>query len=61
MESRGPQGEHQKSHWPTLLTLMSPKPVPVEPDDVVAITETSELSRDILVPVKYSFEGTVGA
>ena len=60
VESRGPLGEHQKSHWPTLLTLMSPSPVPIEPEDVLKITETTELSKgDILVPVKYSFQGTL--
>lgn len=60
VESRGAQGEHQKSHWPTLLTLMSPTPVPIESDDVLSITETTELSKgDILVPVKYSFEGSL--
>ena len=61
VESRGPNGEHQKSHWPTLLSLMSPFPVPVEPEDTLSITETSELSKDILVPVKYSFQGTLNS
>eukprot|EP00435_Cladocopium_sp_Y103_P076239 s154_g83.t2 len=62
VESRGPKGEHQKSHWPTLLTLMSPTPVPVEPEDTLDITETTELSKgDILVPVKYSFQGTLNS
>mmetsp|Transcript_38958 Transcript_38958/g.72464 ORF Transcript_38958/g.72464 Transcript_38958/m.72464 type:complete len:416 (+) Transcript_38958:40-1287(+) len=57
VESRGPLGEHQKSHWPTLLTLMSPTPVPVKAGDVLKITESSDLPRDILSPVKYSFQG----
>jgi hypothetical protein len=40
---------------------MSPFPVPVEPEDTLSITETSELSKDILVPVKYSFQGTLNS
>eukprot|EP00438_Fugacium_kawagutii_P016327 Skav212447 [mRNA] locus=scaffold1094:254407:259171:- [translate_table: standard] len=60
VESRGAQGEHQKSHWPTLLTLMSPTPVPIESDDVLSITETTELSKgDILVPLIYLLDSSV--
>ena len=83
VESRGLKGEHQKSHWPTLLTLMSPTPVPVQrlgfiwrtrsmkrwfviftytapalrPGDILKISESAELSQDLLTPVKYSFQG----
>eukprot|EP00439_Symbiodinium_sp_Y106_P080956 s470_g19.t2 len=57
VESRGLNGEHQKSHWPTLLALMSPTPVPVQSGDILKISESAELARDLLSPVKYSFKG----
>uniref|UniRef100_A0A7S4SJ80 Protein arginine N-methyltransferase n=1 Tax=Alexandrium monilatum TaxID=311494 RepID=A0A7S4SJ80_9DINO len=57
VESRGPMGEHQKSHWQTLLALMSPTPVPVRPGQTLRITETADLQGDILAPAKYSLRG----
>ncbi|CAE8625490.1 unnamed protein product [Polarella glacialis] len=39
VESRGPLGEHQKSHWPTVLALMHPTPVPIKAGDVLKISE----------------------
>merc|ERR1712039_1162874 len=56
VESRGPLGEHQKSHWQTLLSLMSPTPVPVTPGDVLEVTEEALIDRDVLKPVKYKLE-----
>ncbi|KAL1499717.1 hypothetical protein AB1Y20_012404 [Prymnesium parvum] len=43
VESRGPQGEHQKSHWQTVLPLLAAKPVPVEPSQTIRVTFEADL------------------
>eukprot|EP00931_Biecheleriopsis_adriatica_P043627 TRINITY_DN24936_c0_g1_i1.p1 TRINITY_DN24936_c0_g1~~TRINITY_DN24936_c0_g1_i1.p1 ORF type:complete len:460 (-),score=92.76 TRINITY_DN24936_c0_g1_i1:47-1426(-) len=57
VESRGPLGEHQKSHWPTVMALMSPTPVPVAAGDVIKISEAADFARDIMGPAKYTLDG----
>eukprot|EP00933_Yihiella_yeosuensis_P042872 TRINITY_DN37535_c0_g1_i1.p1 TRINITY_DN37535_c0_g1~~TRINITY_DN37535_c0_g1_i1.p1 ORF type:complete len:472 (-),score=94.48 TRINITY_DN37535_c0_g1_i1:135-1550(-) len=57
VESRGPMGEHQKSHWPTVLALMSPRQVPIEAGDSYVIKEAVELNRDIIGPSRYTLDG----
>lgn len=59
VESRGPLGEHQKSHWQTLVSLMSPEPVPVKVDDRIRITESANFDRDILAAAKYTLNGEI--
>mmetsp|Transcript_91405 Transcript_91405/g.295685 ORF Transcript_91405/g.295685 Transcript_91405/m.295685 type:complete len:449 (+) Transcript_91405:64-1410(+) len=53
VESRGPNGEHQKSHWQTLMSLVTPIPVPIKAGDSIVLTEQVDLQRDILSPGKY--------
>lgn len=60
VESRGPLGEHQKSHWQTVVALMSPTPVPVRAGDVLTLSESAELQQDILSPIKYSLNAEIG-
>jgi len=57
VESRGPLGEHQKSHWQTLLSLMSPTPVPVKAGDLFKLTQRADFQFDILDPAKYTLKG----
>jgi len=59
--SRGPLGEHQKSHWQTLLALMTPTPVPVKAGSTLQITERAELQSDILAAAKYELDGVIAA
>lgn len=57
VESRGPQGQHQKSHWPTVVSLMTPTPVPVKAGDKFKFFESAEFSGDVMGPVKYTVDG----
>ena len=57
--SRGPQGEHQKSHWQTVLTLMTPSPIPVAPGDSIRVQYTVELPSSVTAASKYALEGTI--
>lgn len=57
VDSRGPMGVYQKSHWQTLLALMTPVPVKVSPGSTVRITETATLETDILAPARYTLKG----
>jgi protein arginine N-methyltransferase 1 len=59
--SRGPLGEHQKSHWQTLLALMTPTPVPVKAGSTLKITERAQLQSDILSAAKYELDGVIAA
>jgi hypothetical protein len=59
VDSRGPLGEPQKSHWQTLLSLMSPVPVPLKAGDVIQVKETAELARDVTSPVKYTLDAEI--
>lgn len=59
--SRGPLGEHQKSHWQTLLALMTPTPVPVKAGSILKITERADLQSDILSAAKYELDGMIAA
>jgi len=61
VESRGPQGQSQKSHWQTVLPLMSARPASIEPGaSVVKVTFSVDL-RDgkITSPLQYLLEGEV--
>merc|ERR1711920_944104 len=57
VDSRGPMGEPQKSHWQTVVSLMNPTPVPVQAGDKIRITESAELGQEVLSPVRYSLQG----
>ena len=60
VESRGPKGEHQKSHWQTVLPLMAARPPAVEPGSVVRVAYSVDL-RDgkVASPLKYLLEGEI--
>merc|ERR1712083_17063 len=57
VESRGPKGEHQKSHWQTVLSLMTPVPVPVKAGDTIKIAESADFRTDVLDATKYFVNG----
>uniref|UniRef100_A0A7S2KXU9 Uncharacterized protein n=1 Tax=Zooxanthella nutricula TaxID=1333877 RepID=A0A7S2KXU9_9DINO len=59
VESRGPLGEHQKSHWQTLVSLMNPTPVPVSAGSVIKVEPQTDLGQDILQPVKYTLQAEI--
>ena len=58
VESRGPQGQTQKSHWQTVLPLMSAVPVmdPVAPGERFALDALILLGEAIDEPVRYELE-----
>jgi len=59
VESRGPRGEHRKSHWQTVLPLLSARPQPVDAGDTVVVRATVELGRGVAEPLRYSLAGEV--
>lgn len=59
VETRGPKGEHQKSHWQTLLPLMTAKPVPVQARDRIEIAESALFEKDIIRPTRYTLKGSI--
>jgi len=61
-ESRGPKGEHQMSHWQTLVPLVGDRPVRIEPEDIVSANWEVELQDEkVMTPLKYSMECSVTA
>jgi SAM-dependent methyltransferase len=59
VDSRGPRGEHQKSHWQTVLPLLSARPVTVKPGEVVEIEAKVTLGKAVDVPPSYRLRGRV--
>jgi len=61
VESRGPKGEHQKSHWQTVLPLLATRPVNVEPSQVIKASLAVDL-RDGKpdTPLKYVLTAELG-
>lgn len=59
VDSRGPLGEHRKSHWQTVLPLLAARPQPVEAGDSIEIRAAVELGSGVAEPPRYSLEGTV--
>ena len=60
VESRGAAGEHQKSHWQTVLPLMAGRPATVEAAQTIRISYEVDL-RDGKpnTPLKYALEGEI--
>lgn len=60
VESRGPRGQHQKSHWQTVLPLMSGRPSVVEASQAIKVTFEADL-RDGKpnTPLMYSLVGEI--
>lgn len=62
VESRGPDGEHQKSHWQTVLLIMNPRPWAVEAGDSVRLDRAEvTLAGPVNTPAKYAFSGAVAS
>jgi SAM-dependent methyltransferase len=55
--SRGPHGESEKSHWQTVLPLLSARPVAVQPGDELRIDATVDLGKEPDVPLRYKLSG----
>merc|ERR1712192_143507 len=45
VRSRGPSGEARKSHWQTVVPILSSRPVPVQPGSIVNLAFSEELSK----------------
>jgi hypothetical protein len=54
-----PSGGHQKSHWQTVLPIMSELPVPVKGGDEIEVNINFDVSSDLQVPPTYSLDGDV--
>ena len=64
VESRGPNGEHQKSHWQTVLPLMAARPVAVAaapPSTIRVALSVDYGGGEVNTPLKYSLEGSVSS
>mmetsp|Transcript_33019 Transcript_33019/g.60531 ORF Transcript_33019/g.60531 Transcript_33019/m.60531 type:complete len:459 (-) Transcript_33019:153-1529(-) len=59
VDSRGPTGEEAKSHWPTLLSLMTPVPKQVAAGDVIDIEAAVDFPADVVTPVTYKLMGSI--
>lgn len=59
VESRGPAGLYQKSHWQTVLALMTPTPVAVNAGDTIRIQEVVDFPNEVLTPAKYDLKGDI--
>ena len=60
VESRGPGGEHQKSHWQTVLAVMHPRPWALEAGDRVRIDRADvTLAGPVNKPALYRVRGAV--
>ena len=62
VESRGALGEHQKSHWQTVLPLMAGRPAAVAPSQTIRVAYEVDL-RDGKpnTPLKYALNAELGA
>ena len=60
VESRGPKGEHQKSHWQTVLPLMAARPATVAPSQRITLAFEVDL-RDGKpnTPLKYALDASI--
>ena len=54
-----PDGGHQKSHWQTVLPIMSPEPVAVKGGDQITVTCNFEVSAEVTKPPSYKISGNV--
>jgi len=54
-----PNGGHQKSHWQTVLPIMSATPVVVKGGDEVVVNVEFDVTGDVLKPPSYKLDGDV--
>lgn len=59
--SRGRNGEAQKSHWQTVLQLLSNEPLAVKPGDGIALTFDAKIDKDVKAAAKYKLGGAIKA
>lgn len=57
VEARGSKGEHSRSHWQTVMPLLSDRAMRVGPGDVVDMELRVQLGEALDMPPQYSFEG----
>eukprot|EP00578_Thalassiosira_sp_NH16_P010624 CAMPEP_0181115184 /NCGR_PEP_ID=MMETSP1071-20121207/21297_1 /TAXON_ID=35127 /ORGANISM="Thalassiosira sp., Strain NH16" /LENGTH=420 /DNA_ID=CAMNT_0023199375 /DNA_START=66 /DNA_END=1328 /DNA_ORIENTATION=+ len=54
-----PDGGHQKSHWQTVLPIMSPEPVAVKEGDQIAVNFDFDVTSEVTRPPSYKISGCV--
>lgn len=54
-----PDGNHQRSHWQTVLPIMSPIPVAVKGDDRIIVNFEFEVPASVTSPPSYKITGSV--
>eukprot|EP00986_Skeletonema_menzelii_P010632 scaffold5266_cov138-Skeletonema_menzelii.AAC.4 len=54
-----PDGGHQKSHWQTVLPIMSEVPTPVKGGDEVSVTFDFTVPTEVTKPCSYKINGSV--
>ena len=54
-----PDGNHQRSHWQTVLPIMSPIPVAVKGDDRITVDFEFEVPASVTTPPSYKITGSV--
>ena len=59
VESRGPKGQSQKSHWQTVLPLLAARPVPIAAGSIVRLDAKVTLGSAVDAPPKYELRGEV--
>ena len=59
IESRGRLGEHQKSHWQTVLALLADEPIAVATADPITLTASVDVPGIVKAPLKYALAGEV--
>ena len=59
VESRGPRGEHQKSHWQTVLQLMSDEPLSIEAGDSISFEFEARPEKAVTKATTYRLGGGV--
>ncbi|EJK47937.1 hypothetical protein THAOC_33308 [Thalassiosira oceanica] len=56
---RYPDGGQQKSHWQTVLPILSPEPVPVKGGDRIVVNFDFDIPKEVTRPASYKISGQV--
>lgn len=54
-----PDGAHQRSHWQSVLPIMSPEPVAVKGGDEITVNFDFDVSSEVTTPPSYEISGYV--
>ena len=54
-----PDGGQQKSHWQTVLPILSPEPVPVKGGDRIVVNFDFDIPNEVTRPASYKISGQV--